>query len=308
MTFLHPWVLLLLAVPVILGWAVILRPAGVVMPFDHAGPLERGGHRRRRLLGTWLGVFDALPLLLLAVVIVILAGPQRPQRPRDSRELTNIQICIDVSGSMAGERYRLASEAIIDFTREREGDAIGLTLFGTGQMRWIPLTRDLDAIRNAMPFADPERQPWHMGGTLIGAALDFCRENIEAETTEQPGDRLIVLVSDGYSFDLDDGQEHEVAERLREAGITLFHVHVAEDEEIPTEVVDLARATGGDAMAATDASAMRQVFRHIDRMKPAKFASPSAIPMDDFRPFALVAFAVAGVHLLGLFIARYTPW
>ena len=39
----------------------------------------------------------------------------------------------------------------------------GLTLFGSHQIRWIPLTKDLKAIRNAMPFADPERQPTQAG-------------------------------------------------------------------------------------------------------------------------------------------------
>lgn len=302
MTFLHPWVLLLLVVPIVLGWAVLLRPPGMVLPIDH------GEHPRRRVLGGLLGAFDAVPLLLLAAIIIVLAGPQSPQTPRDARELTNIQVCVDVSGSMAGARYEMASEAIVDFTRQREGDAMGLTLFGTGQMRWIPLTRDLEAIRNAMPFADPMRQPRHMGGTLIGAALKFCLANIEAEVGEQQGDRLIVLVSDGFSADLGDGQDQEIADELRAAGVTLFHIHAAEDQEIPAEIVDLARATGGDAMAASDSEGMRQVFRHIDRMRPARFTAMAAIPMDDFKPFALVAAALAGAHLLGLLGARYTPW
>ncbi|MBX3355496.1 MAG: VWA domain-containing protein [Phycisphaeraceae bacterium] len=302
MSFLHPWVLLLLVVPITLGWAVLLRPAGVTLPIDHAS------HRRRRVLGSLLGVFDALPLLILAVVIIILAGPQRPQTPREARELTNIQICLDVSGSMAGPRYELATEAISSFTRQREGDAMGLTFFGTGQIRWIPLTRDLQAIRNATPFADPMRQPRHMMGTMIGAALDFCRQNIEAETSDEPGDRVIIVVSDGQSFDLGDGQEFEVAERLRASGITVFHIHVAEDEDIPPEMVELARLTGGDAMVATDPEAMRQVFRHIDRMKPARFKVPSAVPMDDFFPFAIAGLVLAGLHLVGLLGVRYTPW
>jgi hypothetical protein len=79
--------------------------------------------------------------------------------------MTNIQICMDVSGSMTGPRYRMASEAVTDFTKAREGDAFGLTIFGSHQVRWIPLTKDLNAIRNAMPFANPEHQPSHMGGT-----------------------------------------------------------------------------------------------------------------------------------------------
>jgi Ca-activated chloride channel family protein len=299
MTFLHPWVLLLLAIPVLLFWTVIGRRPGVVVPLDHQT------HPRRGWLRWTLGVFEVVPLLLLAVAIVMLAGPQMLKQPKSERLLTNIQLCLDVSGSMSGPRYRLASKAVEDFTKARQGDAFGLTLFGSHQIRWIPLTKDLQAIRNALPFADPEHQPIHMMGTAIGAALRFCKQNMEAEAME--GDRLIVLVSDGASSDLDGGENEKVAAELREAGITLYHIHVAEDD-VPSEVVDMARETGGEALGATDPESIKQVFRHIDRMKPAKFKSVGTVPLDEFRPFALVALALAAVHLIGLLGARYTPW
>ncbi len=299
MTFLHPWVLLLLAVPVLLLWSIAARGTGAVLPFDNQA---RAG---RRWLRWVLGVFEVVPLLLLAVALVMMAGPQTMKKPKAERLLTNIQIALDVSGSMSGPRYRMASKAIVDFTSAREGDAFGLTMFGSHQIRWIPLTRDLAAIRNAMPFADPEHQPMHMSGTAIAAALRFCRANMEAEATE--GDRLILMVSDGASSDLDGGENEKVAQELKDAGITLYHVHVAEDN-IPSEVVDMANATGGGAFTATDAESLRQVFRHIDRMKPARFASTGTIPMDHVRPFAILALALAGIHTLGLLGARYTPW
>ncbi|HZW07109.1 MAG TPA: vWA domain-containing protein [Phycisphaerales bacterium] len=299
MTFLHPWVLLLLAIPVLLLWSVIGRGTGATLPVDHAA------HPRRRWLRWALGAFEVVPLLLLAAALVLLAGPQMLKRPRAERLLTNIQLALDVSGSMSGERYRMASKAITDFTNSREGDAIGLTMFGSHQIRWIPLTRDLAAIRNAMPFADPEHQPIHMSGTAIAAALRFCKANMEAESSE--GDRLIVMVSDGASSDLDGGENEKVAQELKEAGITLYHIHVAEGG-VPSEVADMASATGGGAFAAADTDSLKQVFRHIDKMKPARFAQSGTVPMDHFRPFAIAALALAGVHVLGLLGARYTPW
>jgi Ca-activated chloride channel family protein len=300
MTFLHPWVLLLIAVPVLLLWSIVGRRAGVVMPFDHRP------HPRRRWLRWGLGLFEVVPLVLLAAALVMMAGPQMMKKPKAERLLTNIQLCLDVSGSMTGPRYRLASKAITEFTKAREGDAFGLTLFGSHQIRWIPLTRDLSAIRNALPFADPAHQPIHMSGTAIAAALRFCKANMEAEALE--GDRLILMVSDGDSSDLDNGENEKVGEELKQAGITLYHIHVAEDEPIPTEVVDMANMTGGGAFAATDADSIKQVFRHIDKMRPAKFAQPGTIPMDHFRPFAIAALALVGLHVLGLLGARYTPW
>lgn len=302
MTFSYPWVLLFLAVPVVLSWTVIARGWGLAMPFD-LPPSHR--HPRRRSLAALLGFFEVAPLLLMAAAILALAGPQMLKQPKRERLLSNIQFCMDVSGSMVGPRYESAREAIESFTLAREGDAFGLTIFGSHQIRWIPLTKDLTAIRNAMPFANPEHQPIHMAGTSIGAALKFCHENMVLEATE--GDRLIILVSDGASSDLGAGQENQIADTLRDSGITVYHIHVAGDD-IPAEVMEIARVTGGQAFAAQDARSLKAVFAHIDRMRPAKFRSVGTVPMDHFRPFAVAALCLLGVHTVGLLGMRYTPW
>lgn len=311
MTFTHPWVLLVLALPVLLGWMIVVREAGLVLPSDHEPTGDRGGDRgaSRGAGHSWirgvLAFFEAAPLVVLAAAIVMLAGPQVMKQPKQERLLTNIQICMDVSGSMTGRNYEVASRAIEDFTHAREGDAFGLTLFGTEQIRWLPLTKDLQAVRNAMPFADPSMQPSHMGGTRIGAALRFCRANMEAEGAE--GDRMIILVSDGFSADLGNGQESEIADELQESRIVVYYIHV-DESEAPTETTELVRLTGGESFRATDDQSIKAVFRHIDRMKPAKYASVGTVPMDHFGPFAIVALAALGLHGIGLLGMRYTPW
>lgn len=300
MTFSHPLLLLLLAIPVLLLWAVPLRGWGLVLPFDHQE------HRRRAWLKWLLGAFDCVPPLLLAAGIVILAGPQILKQPKNARSLTNIMICLDVSGSMTAEnRYENATKAIEEFVSTREGDAFGLTLFGSHQIRWVPLTKDLSAIRNALPFANPERQPIHMSGTRIGAALKYASGNMQFEA--ERGDRMIILVSDGASSDLGNGEEGDIADELKDAGITVYHIHIASDD-IPDEVVELATRTGGEAFQATDVQTLKKVFQHIDRMKPAEFSTVGKVPMDHFRPFALAALIVLALHVIGLLGLRYTPW
>jgi Ca-activated chloride channel family protein len=128
---------------------------------------------------------------------------------------------------------------------------------------------------------------------------------MEAEAVE--GDRLIILVSDGVSADLGSGEEVDVGDELTAAGITVYHIHVAETDP-PEEVRELANITGGDSFHAADAQSLEAVFAHIDRMEPARFASVGAVPMDNFRPFAIAALALLGVHTLGLMAMRYTPW
>ena len=303
MTFAHPWVLLLLALPVVLVWSVLARPAGIVAPADHAAPVATSW--RSRAMARVLGALDLVPLAILALAIVALAGPQSLQQPKRERSLTNIQICLDVSGSMMGRNYELACTAIEDFTRAREGDAFGLTLFGVEQIRWLPLTKDLAAVRNALPFANPENQPAHMGGTMIGAALRFCLKNMVLEATE--GDRMIILVSDGFSADLGGNTPQEIGEELAEAGISVYHIHI-DESEAPADVRDLVELTGGESFEGTDTAALEAVFGHIDRMKPAQFVQAGSVPLDDFRLFALAALVLASLHGVGLLFARYTPW
>ncbi|MDP6986970.1 MAG: VWA domain-containing protein [Phycisphaerales bacterium] len=302
MTFTHPSILLLLGVPVILiVWAWQRRGFGLAMPFDHKE------HRKHRVLGAAIPVFDMAPAIILAAAVIILAGPQVLRRPQDERVLKNIQFCVDVSGSMTSDnRYKMATEAITSFIDERPDDAFGMTLFGSYPIRWVPLTRDLDAIRNALPFADPSHQPSHMGGTEIGKALLFCEANMTAES--DGGDRMIILVSDGSSGDLrDPAQVTEVVEALDYSGITLYHVHVAK-QGVPVVVQDLARGSGGEAFVATDRKSLAKVFAHIDALEPDRFTRGGTVPMDWFRPFAVVGLIAIAMHFVGLFWMRYTPW
>lgn len=302
MTFTHPTILLLLGVGVILiVWAWQRRGFGLAMPFDH------GEHRPRRMLRWILSAFDSLPAIVLLAAIFIFAGPQMLRRPKEERVLSNIQFCLDVSGSMTMEsRYEMATEAITTFIDSREGDAFGMTLFGSYPIRWVPLTRDLEAIRNALPFANPRHQPMHMGGTRIGTALQFCTSNMIVEASE--GDRMIILVSDGVSSDLGDaGATLAVTDDLQDANISLYHVHVGSGA-VPGVVQQMARDTGGEAFVATDTRSLERVFRHIDRLKPDRFARGGTVPMDFFLPFALVGLGALSLHMFGLLGMRYTPW
>ena len=302
MSFTSPVLLLLLAVPaILLTWAWQRRGWGISMPFDHQG------HRRRRWLQWVLSGFESLPAIILAGMIVILAGPQVLKRPTNERVLTNIQICVDVSGSMTIQRrYEIATEAVEQFVDTRSGDAFGLTLFGSYPIRWVPLTMDLEAIRNALPYANPRNQPMHMGGTRIGEALRFCLGNMAIEAVE--GDRMIILVSDGVSSDLRDSSgAMALADDLRASNITVYHVHVG-NGTVPAVVQDIARETGGEAFVASDRKGLDRVFRRIDQMQPARFEPGGTVPMDFFTPFALVALCALGLHVVGLMGMRYTPW
>jgi Ca-activated chloride channel family protein len=303
-SFRHPWVLMLLVVPAALVlWSWQRRGRALVLPFDHA-PTARNS--RVRFL---LRAAECLPAVLLACVLFVLAGPQSWAEPRSKRALTNIQFCVDVSGSMMaqfgpGDRYDAAMVAINAFLDRREGDAFGLTFFGNSVLHWVPLTNDVSAFRCAPPFMHPRNLPGWFGGTEIGKALRACRK-VLVERTD--GDRMIVLVSDGYSSDLSGGEDEAIARELAADNITVFTVHIAEGA-IPDEVVRIATMTGGEAFKPEDEGGLDSIFARIDAMSKAKLEKSQAEASDDYVPWCIAALASLLAFLLASFGLRYTPW
>jgi Ca-activated chloride channel family protein len=304
MSFAHPWVLFLLVIPGLLGaWMWRRRGHVVIVPFDHAG--IESNRRLERLVKA----AELTGPILLALAIVILAGPQRLRRSDDARVLTNVVFCLDVSGSMSsqfgdGTRSDKALAAIVDFTRRRKGGAFGLTAFGTEVLHWVPVTRDLDAIANSVPFLRPDRMPTYMGGTLIGHAV---REVQKCLLAALEGDRMIVLVSDGESYDLGGGAAERIAQELISNHITLFYIHVAEGDP-QAETATLATLSGGRAFAAGNPEALQEVFHRIDAMKPARLKPAAPVPVDFYWPFTTTALGVLVLQLVSVLGLRFTPW
>lgn len=311
-SFLYPWVLMLLVIPAALLYWTWLRPGRrVVLPFDHGRP--GSGHGWRILISAMESV---LPLLL-ALAIILLAAPQRLGEPKDKRIMTNIELCLDVSGSMMaqfgdGSRYDTAMQALNEFVGYRKGDSFGLTFFADETLQWVPLTSDVSAIRCAPPFMRPEIAPDWVGtwGTDIGKAIRACAKMLRERATE--GERMIVLVSDGEDVEDLVNTHQAITRELLADKITLFAVIIQEknrsnirDED---EVINIAHRTGGEAFLVGDPEAMKTIFRHIDQMKQARVERTIGETVDDFVLWAIAALALVGVGTLSLFGLRYTPW
>jgi Ca-activated chloride channel homolog len=305
LSFAYPLVLFILLVPAgLLAWVWRREGRRVVLPFDHGG---RGSGRGWRF---FLGLAESLPALVLAVVILLLAGPQRLSEPKTKRSLTNIELCVDVSYSMVaqfgeGNRYEASMQSINEFLDYRKGDAFGLTFFSDGVLHWVPLTSDAAAMRCAPPFMKPE-VALHVlgGGTQIGMALRACRKVL---ADRQDGDRMIILVTDGDSADLGGGNDVAVAKELKESGVTVFAILVG-GMQIQGEVHNITSLTGGESFEAGDPEALKLIFRRIDHMKQARLEKTVADTMDNFEPLCVAGLIALGLGTLALFGVRYTPW
>jgi len=310
----HPALLLGLIAPLLLAVRVVWRkPArAVALPLDHA-------RRPARAWGWLLAGGELTAPLLLAVAVLLAAGPLQLSVPQTRRALTNIEFCLDVSGSMTADmsgaagvydtavgnrRYDVCMRAINDFLDYREGDAFGLTIFGNQVLHWVPLTSDASAFRCAPPFLDPAKLPPWFNGTEIGKALLACERRL---ASRDEGDRMVILLSDGFSADLSGGRDEEIAQRLRASGIVVYAIHVA-DSDPPAELTTIASRTGGEVFAADDPRALKFVFERIDAMQPVKLEKIAPEAQDLFGPFARAGLVLLGLICLAGFGLRRTPW
>ena len=306
MSFHHPQFLWLLALPVVWGfWQWVRRGHPVVLPFDH------GNQREGRVLRFITHLAGTLPALLLAIAVLILAGPRRTAPPQDERVLNNIILCVDVSGSMGvpfgskGTRFEAAAEAVREFCSFRKGDAFGLTIFGSEYIHWVPPTKELSAIASATRYVRPQNMPPWMGGTMIANALRGCKEQL---IRIPEGDRAIVLISDGGSADFQNGGDRAIAAELAENDIRVFTILVGDDGSGSDGLATITAGTGGRSFVAGDPAALDEIFREIDRMQKSRFKQVTADWVDDYTPLAVTGLSAAALFALTLLGLRYTPW
>jgi Ca-activated chloride channel family protein len=158
--------------------------------FDHSRA------RSNRWLERTIKLLNLAAPGLLAIAILLLAGPQRMTESADARVLTNIEFCLDVSGSMMarfgdGKRSDKALEAINEFTSFRKGDAFGLTAFGSEVLHWVPITKDLSALRS-------RRRSCVEKCRRMAALMDAAR-GPQASRRATGRRRMVILISDGQA-------------------------------------------------------------------------------------------------------------
>ena len=201
-------------------------------------------------------------MIVIAVGVMILAEPRRELTGESEQEMRNIQILLDVSGSMTSPygkqtRYDAAMAAVGQFTTFRKGDAFGLSVFGGEVINWVPLTKDLSALRLAAPFLRPDKLPTYMSDTFIGKGLLKVKNLLE----EHPGPRMIILLTDGQSSDLGPRQTTAVAKALSAANIKVYSIFIG-DNESTVDIATIARPDGGRVLSSADDPATLLAGRH----------------------------------------------
>ena len=290
-----PWALLLLPLPIVAWWVLpswrAPRQQSLRVPelarFEDAGAssVPRRG---------WIGAF--LLTLCWIALIVALARPQSLGEPLGTpvsgRELL---LAIDASSSMdekdmstaQGRISRMAAVKRVarDFLERRQGDRIGLILFGSQAFMQTPLTHDHDTVAW---FLDAARTGVAGNTTAIGDAIGLGIRQLR----ERPADsRVLILLTDGANSDgvveplsaaelaaANDIRIHTIGVGGERGGGLLgfaFGQRSALDEATLTRI---AETTGGQYFRARDPDDLVRIYAEIDRLEPALDEDP------DFRP------------------------
>jgi Ca-activated chloride channel family protein len=310
----HLWAFALLPAPLLVWWllpAYRERRESVRVPFFEAvagaagvEPSRSGVQMRRNVLQ------GLLAPLAWVLIVTALARPQYVEPPIEKTEpVRDLMLAVDLSGSMDtpdlfdpdGNRIdRLEAVKLVldEFISRREGDRLGLVVFGNQAFLQAPFTRDHDLVQALLQQTRPRLAgPQTMIGDAIGLTIKTF-ENSEAE------DRVLVLLTDGN----DSGSKVTPAKAAEIAGqndITIHTVAVGDPSSSGEGEMDLetlqavADTTGGQAFRADDREQLEEIYRRIDALTPIEVETLSHRPTRPLYNWPLGA-AVASIMLYHL--------
>ncbi len=282
------WLALLAVLPLVAWWRHRRRAYGELT----YSSLPRGAG------GAWrLHLPFYLRLAALALLIVAAARPQLGfAREESTTEGVDIQVVLDVSGSMAAKdfqprnRLQVAKDVTKEFIAKRTGDRIGIVVFAGQALTRAPLTSDHRMLRQLVDAIELYAIP---DGTAIGLALAAAAGRLKDSAAET---RVAVLLTDGVNNAgaVDPGSAAAICEGL---GIKVYTIGVGttgrvlvpkvfrdrfgrlqtRDELMDVEVDEellarIAERTGGRFFQATDPDGLRRIFAEIDRLEKTPLA------------------------------------
>lgn len=272
----------------------------------------------------------------LSLLAVALARPQNLiPHTETARDALAIQLVVDRSGSMEeptvlnGERMnrleavkRVVRRFVLGDGRQlagRQGDLLGLIVFGTYADTLMPLTTSHEALVEALDRVSIATHPRERS-TAIGDALVLANARLRASETalqeelKDPGFRLkskaIVLLTDGenragvYS-------PEDAARLAAEWGVKIYIIAIRDGSSqlLPggvrqsigqavneREMQAVAEHTGGRFWGVDDMGALAGIYAQIDELERTEVRVNESTEVRDL----FHGFAVWGVGLLGL--------
>ncbi|WP_439101079.1 VWA domain-containing protein [Congregibacter sp.] len=314
--FTLPWAFALLALPLLVRW---LTPPhresqdSLQVPYFQrlvllSGETPRAGAsvlRRRRIQGI-------VSILGWCLLVLAAARPEWVGEPINiEKSARDLMLALDLSGSMDArdfsdangqEQNRLtaAKGVLEDFAALREGDRLGLIVFGNAAYLQAPFTDDRETWLTLL-----EESEVAMAGqsTALGDAIGLAISVFQASDTSN---RVLIVLTDGN----DTGSRvppRDAATIAAANDVTIYTVAVGDPATIGEEALDLdtlnavAESTQGASFQALDTQALEKAYEEINRLEPAKYDSLSYRPRSSLFHIPLGLFAALYLLALPLF-------
>ncbi|MFP7722260.1 vWA domain-containing protein [Lysobacter sp. A3-1-A15] len=305
-----PWLVRLLLPPVRGSTPALKVPYAP----ERLQAVARGAGGRRATGGLGLLAWLAWLLLCLAAARPQQLGEpiQPPQAGRD------LMLALDLSGSMSQpdmalgnrpvDRLTAAKAVLADFLERREGDRVGLIVFGRRAYVLTPLTLDRDTVRaqlddSVVGLAGQE--------TAIGDAIGLAVKRLRSQP---PGQRVLIVLTDGVNT-AGVLTPEKAAQLARDNGVRVHTVAFGGDgsmsvfgfqlpmpgggDEIDEETLRaIAQATGGRFFRARDTGELAGIYGEIDRLEPVERPGEAVRPKIERYAWPLAAALLLAVLAL----------
>jgi Ca-activated chloride channel family protein len=247
----------------------------------------------RRSSGQW-----GILLLTWLCLVTALAKPQRIEAPIVKEEpKRDLLLALDLSGSMetqdflhpdgsALSRLDAAKQVLDDFLTRREGDRVGLVLFGSAAFLQVPFTDDLELVRELLD----EAQVRMLGPrTSLGDAMGLAITLFERSEVSE---RVLIALTDGN----DTGSRvppQRAAGIAADQGVVIHTVAMGDPAAVGEQALDeaalteIAEKTGGRYFHAEDREELEGVYALLDELNPRQVDTASFRPRTDLYPWPL---------------------
>jgi Ca-activated chloride channel family protein len=272
--------------------------------------------------------------LLAAIWLCLVAAACGPRWLGDEVRLSqsgrDLMLAVDISESMRIEDMQWGDEFVGrlsavkhvagEFLRRREGDRIGLILFGSGAFLQAPLSFDRATVGRLLEEA---RIGFAGKQTAIGDALAIAVKRLRERPEKS---RVLILLTDGANT-AGSIPPREAAGLAAAAGLRVYTIGIgAEELEVPgpfggmfgsrrvnpsadldeATLTAIAEATGGRYFRARDPRELEAVYREIDTLEPVVQDPETRRPMVSLAHWPLAA-ALLGSLALAVAIAAPLP-